>query len=150
MKPLLVLLGTFFITYLLLRWLNGWWDYRLAARIAMAAMLLFTSTAHFIFTRGMEMMLPVFIPFKRGLVYLTGAAEAAGAIGLLLNAWFAQAGLLLILLFILLLPANVDAANRKINYEKGGTTDGKGPDYLWFRIPLQFFFIAWIYSLILY
>jgi uncharacterized membrane protein len=150
MKPLLVLLGTFLITYLTLRWMNGWWDYRLAARIAMAAMLLFTSVAHFVFTTGMEKMMPAFIPFKRGLVYFTGAAEAAGAIGLLLNAWFAFSGLLLTLLLILMLPANIEAARRRINLEKGGTPDGEGLVYLWFRIPLQFFFIAWIYSLILY
>jgi uncharacterized membrane protein len=149
MKPLFVLLGAFFIVFILLRLTNGWWDYRLSARIAMAAMLLFTAMAHFAFTRGMEMMLPDFVPFKKAMVYITGIAELAGAIGLLLNAWFALAGLMLILLFMMMLPANVHAALKRINYEKG-TLDGKGPGYLWFRVPLQFFFIAWIYFLILY
>lgn len=149
MKPLFVLLGAFLITFLVLRWLHGWWDYRLAARIAMAVMLLFTAMAHFAFSKGMEMMLPDFIPMKRGLVYFTGIAEMAGAIGLLIKGWFAVSGLLLILLFMLMLPANVHAALRHINYEKG-TLDGKGPGYLWFRIPLQIFFVAWIYFLILY
>jgi uncharacterized membrane protein len=128
---------------------NGWWDYRLAARIAMAVMLLFTAMAHFVFTKGMEMMLPSFVPFKRGLVYFTGIAEIAGAAGLLLNAWFAHTGLLLILLFMVMLPANINAALKHIDYEKG-TSNGKGPAYLWFRVPLQAFFICWIYFLILY
>jgi len=149
MKPLFVLLGAFFIVFILLRLTNGWWDYRLSARIAMAAMLLFTAMAHFAFTRGMEMMLPDFVPFKRTMVYITGVAELTGAVGLLLNAWFALAGLMLILLFMIMLPANIHAALKCINYEKG-TLDGKGPGYLWFRVPLQFFFIAWIYFLILY
>jgi len=149
MKPLFVLLGAFVVTFLILRGVNGWWDYRLSARIAMAVMLLFTAIAHFVFTKGMEMMLPDFVPFKRGMVYFTGIAEVAGAIGLLINTWWAEAALLLILLFMLMLPANIHAALHHVNYEKG-TLDGKGPAYLWFRVPLQAFFIAWIYFLILY
>ncbi len=149
MKPLFVLLGSFFVTHLVLKWLHGWWDYRLAARIAMAIMLLFTAVGHFAFTKGMSMMLPDFVPAKKALVYFTGIAEIAGAIGLLLNEWFAHAGLLLVLMFMLMLPANIYAAVHHIDYEKG-TTSGKGPAYLWFRIPLQFFFVAFIYYLILY
>ncbi|WP_331145734.1 hypothetical protein [Hymenobacter sp.] len=44
--------------------------------------------------------------------------------------------------FVLILPANIHAALHHINYQKG-TTDGPGPRYLWFRIPLQLLFIAW-------
>jgi len=149
MKPLFVLLGSFIVTFLILRWLNGRWDYRLAARIAMAVMLFFTAMGHFVFTRGMVMMVPAFVPFKRGMVYFTGIAEIAGGVVLLLNHWYGIAALLLILLFMLMLPANVYAAFHRVNYEKG-THDGKGPAYLWFRVPLQAFFIAWIYFLILY
>jgi uncharacterized membrane protein len=149
MKPLFVLLGSFLIAILILRWVNGSWDYRLAARIAMAVMLFFTAIAHFVFTRGMEMMMPDFVPFKKGMVYFTGIAEIAGGVVLLLNHWYGIASLLLILLFMLMLPANVYAALHHVNYEKG-TLDGKGPAYLWFRVPLQAFFIAWIYFLILY
>ena len=149
MKPLFVLLSSFLITILILRWVNGGWDYRLAARIAMAVMLFFTAMAHFVFTRGMEMMVPAFVPFKKGMVYFTGIAEIAGGIVLLLDHWYGIASLLLILLFMLMLPANVYAALHHVDYEKG-TLGGKGPTYLWFRVPLQAFFIAWIYFLILY
>jgi uncharacterized membrane protein len=97
----------------------------------------------------MEMMMPDFVPFKKGMVYFTGIAEIAGGVVLLLNHWYGIASLLLILLFMLMLPANVYAALHHVNYEKG-TLDGKGPAYLWFRVPLQAFFIAWIYFLILY
>jgi uncharacterized membrane protein len=55
-----------------------------------------------------------------------------------LTAW------LLILFFFLILPANINAAVNKIDYQKG-TTDGNGLNYLWFRVPLQVFFIAWVY-----
>jgi uncharacterized membrane protein len=50
---------------------------------------------------------------------------------------------------MVMLPANVYAALHHIDYEKA-TTGGKGPGSLWFRVPLQFFFIAWVYFLILY
>jgi len=49
----------------------------------------------------------------------------------------------LILFFILILPANILAALKKVDYQKG-TNDGPGAGYLWFRIPLQIFFIAWV------
>ncbi|HVV07544.1 MAG TPA: hypothetical protein VHC96_25130 [Puia sp.] len=149
MKPLIVLLASFLICFLIIRWSNGRWDYRLSARIAMAIMLLFTAIAHFVFTRGMEMMLPAFVPLKKGLVYFTGVVEMAAAIGLLLNDWFANTGVLLIVFFMAMLPANIHAALHHIDHEKA-TTGGKGPNYLWFRVPLQFFFIAWVYFLILY
>jgi len=149
MKPLFVLLGTFLVTLLIIRLSGGPWNYWLAGRIGMAVMLLFTAIAHFVFTRGMVMMLPAFVPFKKGMVYFTGIVEVAGAAGLLILRWpwFSMIGLLLIVLFMLMLPANIYAALHHIDYEKG-TLDGKGPRYLWFRIPLQAFFIAWIIFLI--
>jgi uncharacterized membrane protein len=51
---------------------------------------------------------------------------------------------LLIIFFICILPANINAAIKKIDYEKG-TYDGKGINYLWFRVPLQVFFILWVW-----
>jgi len=47
-------------------------------------------------------------------------------------------------IFILILPANVYAAINKIDYEKGNYS-GNGLKYLWFRIPLQIFFIEWVW-----
>jgi hypothetical protein len=42
-----------------------------------------------------------------------------------------------------MLPANIYAAMNHIDYETG-ENNGKGPAYLWFRIVVQLFFIAWI------
>jgi len=50
----------------------------------------------------------------------------------------------LIVFFVLMLPANINAAVKKIDYEKG-TYTGSGPLYLWFRVPLQVLFIAWVW-----
>ena len=145
MKPLIVLLVAFVISLVILRLVNGDMDYALAGRIAMSVMLLFTSIGHFAFTKGMAMMLPPFIPFKTGIVYLTGLMEIAAAIGLLIPHFREFTGWVLIIFFILLLPANIYAALKHIDYEKANF-EGKNLNYLWFRIPLQIIFIVWVYA----
>ncbi len=107
-------------------------------------MLIFTSIAHFAFTKGMEMMLPDFITFKTTAVYLTGVIEIVAAIGLFIPKFQIITAWLLITFFVLILPANIYAAIKEIDYQKG-TSDGNGLNYLWFRIPLQILFIVWVY-----
>jgi len=107
-------------------------------------MLLFTAVAHFAFTKGMEMMLPSFIPYKTAVVYFTGVIEIAAAVGILIPSFRAITGLFLIAFFLLILPANIHAAFKQVNYQTGNY-DGNGINYLWFRIPLQVLFIVWTY-----
>jgi uncharacterized membrane protein len=142
--PEIVLIVVFTISLLVLKKTHDRIELAQAGRIGMAAMLVVTGGAHFGFTKGMEMMLPGFIPFKRELVLITGVLELAAAIGLLLPKFTRVTGWLLIVFFILLLPANIYAAMHHVNLQTAAY-DGDGPDYLWFRIPLQFFFIAWVY-----
>jgi uncharacterized membrane protein len=149
MKPLLVLIAVFTVSIIGLRLFTKEWDYVLAGNIAMMAMLLFTAVGHFAFTNGMMLMLPDFIPAKKLLVYLTGVIEAAAAIGLLIISLREITAILLIVFFTLLLPANIYAAARRVDYQKG-TYEGQGLSYLWFRVPLQLFFIAWVYYFSLY
>jgi uncharacterized membrane protein len=144
MKPLLVLLSVFGISLLVTKMLYGNFEFALSGRIAMAAMLMFTAVAHFVFTKGMVMMLPEFVPYKTGIVYLTGIIEIAAAIGLLIPNSSVLAAWLLIMFFILLLPANIYASIKRIDYQKG-TFSGNGLVYLWFRVPLQILFIVWVY-----
>jgi uncharacterized membrane protein len=144
MKPLLVLLATFGIAVFALKAIRTEYDFALAARIAMAVMLVFTAVGHFAFTKGMAMMIPDFIPFKKELVYVTGLMEILAAIGLLTPNLRVVTGWFLILFFIVLLPANINAAIKQIDYQKA-TFQGEGLNYLWFRIPLQILFILWTY-----
>ena len=144
MKPLFVLLGTFVISLLATKLLTGQYDYFLSGRIAMSVMLLFTAIGHFKLTKGMTMMMPDFIPYKKQLVYLTGIIEIAAAIGLLLPRLQEITAWLLIMFFIVILPPNINAAIKHIDYEKV-TYERPGANYLWFRVPLQLFFIAWVY-----
>jgi uncharacterized membrane protein len=145
MKPLIVLLVSFAVSLIAVRALRGSFDHLLAGRIAMAAMLLFTSVAHFAFTKGLTMMMPEAIPYKTQLVYATGIIEITAALALLISAPLARlSGWVLIVFFVALLPANIHAALRHIDYEKANF-GGHGPSYLWFRVPLQLFFIGWTY-----
>ena len=144
MAPLLVLLAAFVIAVFAIKINCKDYDIAFAARIAMSVMLIFTSTGHFAYTHGMTMMMPDFIPFKTQIVYFTGVIEILAAIGLhilrlrVLTAW------LLILFFMLLLPANINAAIKHVDFQKG-TLGGQGTNYLWFRVPLQILFIVWTY-----
>ena len=148
MKPLFILLGTFVISLLATKYFTKEFDYSLSGRIAMSVMLLFTAIGHFAFTKGMTLMMPNFIPFKKELVCTTGIIEICAAFGLIfwglqhLTAW------LLIIFFLLILPANINAALKNIDYQTGRNT-GNGIAYLWFRIPLQVFFIMWTYFFVL-
>ena len=144
MKPLLVLIGVFILSCAALYLMHHAVDFRLAGRIAMAAMLMFTSVAHFVFWRGMMLMIPGFIPFKKAMVYFTGALELLAAIGLLIPALYHLTGLLLVVFFIAILPSNITATRQQINLEKADYT-GSGMHYLWFRVPLQLFFIGWVW-----
>ena len=110
----------------------------------MSAMLVFTAVGHFAFTEGMAMMLPPFIPYKTEVVYLTGLIEMAAAVGLIIPRLRSLTAWLLIAFFMLVLPANIYAALQHVDYQNA-TFDGQGPGYLWFRIPLQLFFIIWVY-----
>jgi uncharacterized membrane protein len=144
MKPLIILVATFVASLLIAKIFTGQGAYFLSGRIALSTMLIFTAVGHFVYSKGMTLMIPAFIPFKKGLVFLTGIIEILAAVGLLLTRLQHTTGWLLIIFFILILPANVNAAMKKVDYQKG-TTDGTGVSYLWFRVPLQLIFIAWVH-----
>src|SRR5690606_28612006 len=119
-------------------------DFALSGRMAMSAMLVFSAIGHFAFTNGMSLMLPEFIPFKTEVVYLTGVIEIIFAIGLFFPNYRILTAYLLITFLILVLPANIYASIKHVDYQKA-TLDGNGLTYLWFRIPLQVLFIVWTY-----
>jgi uncharacterized membrane protein len=134
----------FALSLLATKLFRGKYQFALSGRIAISAMLLFTAIGHFAFSEGMAMMLPGFIPYKIEIVYLTGIIEIAAAIGLLISRFRIITAWLLIVFFLMILPANVYAAINHVDYQKG-TFEGAGPTYLWFRVPLQILFIVWTY-----
>ena len=91
----------------------------------------------------MAAMLPPFVPKKDAVVVFTGLIEIAAAVGLLIPSTQNITAIMLIIFFILILPANIYASMKNVNYETGAY-DGNGMKYLWFRIPLQALFITWV------
>ena len=145
MKPLVILILFFLLALTWMKLFRQHLDFSYAGRIAMSTMLLFTSIGHFKFSKGMQMMIPSFVPAKETFVIITGVIEILAAIGLMLpSPWSNRAAWFLIAFFVLLLPANIYAATKHVDYEKG-TYAGPGPNYLWFRVPLQILFIFWLY-----
>ena len=142
MAPLIILLITFAALYSLDRFvLGGKIGLSLAGRIAMAAMLVATGISHFTNAEEMIAMMPDFLPAKRELVYFTGACELAAVVGLIWNRTAKLASILLIVFFFLVLPANIAGSLKSVNF--GGME--YGPWYLLFRVPLQVFFIGWVW-----
>ncbi len=144
MKPLLVLFISFCLSVLISKLFFGKNNFLLSGRIAFAFMLLFTAIGHFVFTYGMSKMIPDFIPNKIFIVYTTGFIEVLFAIGILIPKYQKYVAAGVVVFLILMLPANVKAASNHLNYQTG-EQNGNGLNYLWFRIPLQIFFILWVY-----
>ena len=108
------------------------------ARAALATMFLFTAASHFAPMRNdLIAMVPPSLPRPGLLVFLTGIAELAGAVGLLVPSVRLRAACGLILLLVLMLPANISAARR------GVLLRGRRATPLWIRVPMQVLFIAW-------
>ena len=142
MAPLIILLVTFAVLYSLDRFvLGGKIGRSLAGRIAMAAMLVATGISHFTNAEDMIAMMPDFMPAKRELVYFTGVCELAAVVGLIWNRTARLASILLIVFFVLVLPANIAGSLKSVTF--GGME--YGPWYLLFRVPLQVFFIWWVW-----
>ena len=100
-------------------------------------------TLHFVFPRAYERIMPRWLPAHRALVYASGAAELAGAAGLLLAPLRPIAGWGLIALLIAVLPANVQML-------QDARADPRTPTWaralLWVRLPLQLPLMWWVWT----
>jgi uncharacterized membrane protein len=115
--------------------LDGWWP---ALRVGLALMFLLTGLAHFGLGRRADLiaMVPPRLPRPGLLVTVTGVLELAGAAGLLIPATARLAAACLALLMILMFPANVSAARRRVQL------GGRPATPLALRTPMQLVFLA--------
>jgi uncharacterized membrane protein len=111
------------------------------ARAGLSLFFAFTSLGHFVRAEEMAAMLPPSVPYRVGLVYLTGLLELLGAAGVWVPRLTRTTGFLLILMLIAFLPVNVYAAVNRVDF--GG--HGAGPAYLLMRVPFQLLVIWWTY-----
>jgi uncharacterized membrane protein len=111
------------------------------ARVGLTLFFAFTAIGHFIRTEEMAAMTPSSIPYRVELIYITGALELLGAVGVWIPGLVRLTGICLILMLLCLLPANIYAAINRVDF--GG--HGAGPIYLLVRVPFQLFVICWTY-----
>jgi uncharacterized membrane protein len=102
-------------------------------RIALAAMFVLTGSMHFTATESFLQMIPDFLPARREAVFLSGLAELAGAIGLLVPRLRRAAGLGLAAMLVAVFPANVNVAVNNLQIDSI-TGD---PLLQWLRLLLQ-------------
>lgn len=114
-------------------------DWPAHMRLAMALALVLIGTDHWITPDRYLAMMPPWIPLHRELVLLTGAAEIAGAVGLLWRRTRRLAGLMLAVYFVAVFPANIH------NALNGLSVDGlpQAAWYYWVRLPFQPLAVWW-------
>lgn len=111
-------------------------DHTLAGRLALAVMLVVTGVAHFTATDALAVMVPPIVPSPVAVVHVTGIVELLFALLLVLRP-SPLLGWTLVGFFMAVLPANIYSAINEVGF------GGRGVAYLWFRVPLQFLFVAW-------
>jgi len=95
--------------------------------------------AHFAWPGAFARIVPPSLPAPRLLVYVSGAAEVMGAVGVLVPGLRPYAGWGLLLLLLAVFPANVYMARHPEAF-------ARIPAWaLVLRLPLQFVLMGWIY-----
>lgn len=100
-----------------------------------------TGTLHFLLPDYYLRIIPPFLPHGRVLVYLSGAAEVLGGLGVLERRWRRAAGLGLILLLVAVFPANV----QMLLLARAARAPGWKEALLWLRLPLQGALVTWVW-----
>jgi uncharacterized membrane protein len=103
-----------------------------------AVFFIVAGTFHFLKPEMYLQIMPPYFPAPRLLVAVSGAAEIAGGIGLLLRPWRRAAGWGLIALLLAVFPANIYMVQHSGQFHFA-------PWVLWARLPLQAVFMAWVW-----
>lgn len=112
--------------------------FRDLARIILALGFILAGANHFRIPETYLSMMPPWIPAPQWMNWISGAAEIAGGVGLLIPRLRNAAGIGLILLLIAVFPANLHIA---INGWPGMDI----PQWILIaRLPFQLLFIAWV------
>ncbi|MFL5385379.1 MAG: DoxX family membrane protein [Longimicrobiaceae bacterium] len=101
---------------------------------AIAALFLAAGVLHFVIPGSYEAIVPPFLPARRFLVYLSGACELAGGIGVLVPRTRRAAALGLVALLAAVFPANVQMLVDAVAAGKPGWQLA----LFTLRLPLQF------------
>jgi len=106
-------------------------------RILMGSLYVVAGVGHFVITRAYVRVMPDYLPAHRELVLLSGAAEIAGGLGVLVPATRRAAAWGLVLLLVCVMPANLNMALHAYRWPSIPVW------LLWTRLPLQVPLIGW-------
>jgi uncharacterized membrane protein len=107
-------------------------------RVLAAFFFIVAGTFHFLKRDLYLQIIPPYLPSPALLVAISGAAEIAGGIGLLISPLRYAAGWGLIVLLIAVFPANIDMLQHPGNFQVATWI-------LWARLPFQGVFILWVW-----
>jgi len=110
-----------------------------ASILAIASIFIAAGIAHFVWPGVFVRIVPPYLPYPEALVYISGAFELLGGVGVLAPSVRVYAGWGLILLLLAVFPANVHMALYPDAFPRIPAWT------LWARLPLQFVLIAWVY-----
>ncbi len=114
------------------------------ARSLLAILFIFAGGLHFIAPQPYINIVPPYLPAHLPIVYISGAAEILGGIGLLIRVTRQAAAWGLVVLLVAVLPANIYMATAHLP-----APGLMGQSWAqWLRIPLQLPLIywAWLYT----
>lgn len=113
---------------------------RKLALVTAALLFISAGVLHFRIPGPYAKIVPPFLPWPLAIVYISGCAEIAGGIGLLIPKLRQFAAWGLVVLLVAVFPANIYMAMGQIQV----TADPLPSWVLWARLPLQFLLIWWV------
>ena len=106
-------------------------------RVAMGCLYVLAGVGHFVATRVYMGILPDYLPAHRALVLISGVAEIAGGVGVLVPQTRRVAAWGIIVLLVAVMPANVWMVQHPERYP------GIPLWAMWLRLPLQLPLVWW-------
>jgi len=110
------------------------------ATILLGAFFIIAGANHVTHAGFYVRIVPPWLPAHASLVQISGVCEILGGIGVLLHRTRRIAGVGLVTLLVAVFPANLQMALHPQLYRDVGT-----PLAFYIRLPIQLFFIAWVW-----
>ena len=111
-------------------------------RVLCALFFVAAGIGHFVMPGFYLAMMPAWVPAHVAMVQVSGVAEIAGGVGLLIPRFRRAAGLGLIVLLLAVFPANIQML---LNARAAGEPFSKEL-LLWARLPVQLLFLWWVWQ----
>ena len=118
-------------------WLPASWPKRVSLFL-LAAFYTYAGIGHFTNEAFFLRIVPPWLPYPLAMVQISGVAEIAGGLGILVPQLRRVAGIGLLALLVAVYPANIHMALHPEQFADMGS-----PAAFYFRLPLQFVAFAW-------